>query len=76
MAILVVVLDVRRGDGLEASVRFSLQRVILRGGGPSTPKSSSCEFVVDVSVASCFSGLDVLALSQPLSLEERWSKLV
>ena len=51
VAILVVVLDFRRGFSLAASNRLSLQCNILPpDGGPSTPKSGSFAFVVDVSV--------------------------
>lgn len=41
-------------------------------GNNSTPNSRS---LADVSVTSCFYGVDGLALFQTLSLEERWSKL-
>ena len=51
-----VVLDVRKGIGLAASIRLSLQCVTLPlYEGPSTPKSGSFGFVISVSVADLFS---------------------
>ena len=51
-----VVLDVRKGIGLAASIRLSLQCVTLPlDEGPSTPKSGSFGFVISVSVADLFS---------------------
>ena len=59
VAIMVVVLDFRRGVGLAVSIRLSLQCVIFRlCGGPSKPTSGSFAFVVDVSLTDLvfFSG--------------------
>ena len=77
VATLVVVLDVRRGVGLAASFRPSLQCVIsLRGGDRSSPRWVFWLVVVDASVTGSFLQEGVLALCKPFSLWVRWSTFV